>query len=1033
MIKRIRNSLISLLVVLVAFGAYRVVAVPLIEPAAKRFRSKGEELGSVDLASFRNRQVAEMQSLFPEDAWELKNPKIIQTSRGKILFDTYKNLGGGLIEMKPFTMIFYPSDSELSPVERTRRAVVVETEHGATLQFDEDLDLRRAEFGRLIGASIPGKVTIRSDNREPGEHDDLLVETQDVSLSEQLVATDAEVQFRLGENHGGGRQLRITLEGEEDTAAPSKGPQVAGIEKFSLLRDVRMTLNIAVDDAIRGGDEPETEEPEQTAPVTIVCQGPFSFDMKQYLIQFEKQVVVDRANLNAPSDRLTCEQLLLYLTTAEEDGTALPEPAQVADGKSIASQKLVAKRIEARGPHVVLDAQSSGAYAEGELLQYDFLTETVTLKGTQGALVRRDGSELVAPEILYRMLKGRTVGNFYARGKGHLSADLPEGDVRRVLAHWSEELRVYPDPERPETLVLAMRGNGHIEAVGLGSLDGQEVYAWVTEKQQNQQFVAMAQPAANGQGSGDDAGRFQPEKLLAIGDVRVDSPQLAADVQRLEMWFASAEPLPATVHAIPPVDHRVGRTTATVRQSMRPVIAASYNQRAGYPRRPNPTAPQQVAPIQQGPPQPAAQQEPPSKMHLTGGKLQAEVILRGREASLSQLVVEQNVTLSERRADSDDRPPLRVACDHLFLRQPNPTQALLTLTGEPAHVEAGGMGLDGGQIQLDRAANHLWIDGPGAMSVEGRAGEASPLAGSGAMRVVWTGRMDFDGQAAIVSQEVVARTEAQSLSTQWMQVRLNRRVDFANPQGDQRPEVATVDCRSGVLLESRETSGNQLISVTSMHVDRVLLNQRSGEVECTGPGEVISVRRGNPQQSGMLTGLQRGAPNPQAAPPAKDDQLTYLNVRFLDSITGNINRRQMSFNKEVRTVYGPVETWEDKIDVDEGLQLADSVVLLDCDRLNLAEVPGMDRESRFIELEAEGNAEVESQLYTATGHRITYAQAKETLTLEGNSRNDAKLYVRENVGKPWQTSEAKLIRYNTVTREVNVTAPRRVDILQVPQ
>lgn len=1022
-----------------AFGAYRVVAVPLIEPAATRFRSKGEELDGVDIASFRNRQVAEMQSLFPEGAWELDNPKIIQTSRGKLLFDTYKNLGDGLIEMKPFTMIFYPSNSELSSAERTRRAVVIETEHGATLRFDEDLDLRRAQFGRLIGASIPGKVLIRSDNREPGDHDDLLVETQDVSLSEQLVTTDAEVVFRLGENHGGGRQLRITLEGEGDDTGSTKGPQVAGIEKFSLLRDVRMTLNIAVDDAIRGGDEPETEEPEQTAPVTIVCQGPFSFDMKQYLIQFEQQVVVERANLNAPADRLDCEQLLLYLTTAEEDGTAMTEPAQVAAGKSITSQKLVAKRIEARGKHVVLNAHSSGAYAEGELLQYDFLTETVTLQGKQGALVRRDGSELVAPEILYRMLEGRTVGNFYARGKGHLSADLPEGDVRRVLANWTEELRVYPDTERPETLVLAMRGNGQIEAVGLGSLDGQEVYAWVTEKQQTQQFVAMAQPPANGQDGEADTSRFQPEKLLAIGDVQIESPQLEANVQRLEMWFASAEPLPATVNAVPPVDHRVGHAAGTVRQSMRPVIAASYNQQAGGPRQQRPVAPQQAAPFQQvqpfqqAAPQQVPQQQPPSKMHLTGGKLQAEVILRGREASLSQLVVEQDVTLTERRADSDERPPLRVTCDHLFLRQPDPTQALLTLTGEPAHVEAGGMGLDGGQIQMDRAKNHLWIDGPGVMAVEGRAGEASPLAGSGAMRVVWTGRMDFDGQAAVVSQEVVARTDAQSLSTQWMQVRLNRRVDFANPQNDQRPEVATVDCRSGVLLESRETTGNQLTSITTMRVDRVLLNQQSGEVECTGPGEVISVRRGNPQQSGMLTGLQRSVPDPQAAPQSDDDQLTYLNVRFLDSITGNINRRQMSFNKEVRTIYGPVKAWDEKIDVDQGLQLDESVVLLDCDQLNLAEVPGIDRESRFIELEAEGNAEVESLLYTATGHRITYTQAKEMLTLEGNSRNDAKLYMRENVGQPWQTSEAKLIRYNTVTREVNVTAPRRVDLLQVPQ
>lgn len=1059
--------------VLAAFGTYRVLAVPLIEPAAKRFHGSGDNFGGIDLEKFRERQAAEMQSLFPEGAWELKNPKIIETSRGKLLFETYKNIGDGVIEMQPFTMVFYPSDSEMSREERARRAVVIETERGATLQFDEDLDLRRAQFGRLIGAAIPGKVLIRSDNREVGPHDDLRVETRDVKLSEELVSTDAEVTFRLGENHGSGRQLRIMLEGEGEEDAPSQGPQVAGIEKFSLLRDVQMHLSIAVDNAFGSDDEPQPAEPEPESPVTIVCQGPFNFDMKEYLIQFEDQVVVERVNLNLPPDRLTCEELLLYLTTAAADGSPMAAPTPAAEGKSIASQKLVAKSIEARGPHVVLDAGSSGAHAEGESLQYDFVTETITLQAANGALIRHDGSELVAPEILYRMLEGRAFGNFYAHGKGHLSANLPETDVRQILANWTEEVRVYPDPEHPDVLIMAMRGNGHIEAPGMGSLDGQEVYAWVIEKQPTGQIVAAAGPLNQPQGGMLASGRFEPEKLLAIGDVQIDAPQLNAAVERLEMWFATGPPLPKTVNTFPQAQPQVDQMTGAVHHSMRPVILASYNPQAGGFRQQTVAAPQQQVPVQRLPfqqapfqqqpfQQPPVQQQPPlqaplqqspvrqapmqqlpvqepptsppTKMYLTGGKLQAEVLLRGSEPTLSQLVVERDVTLAERRSGPNERPPLKVTCDHLFLRQPNPTQALLTLTGEPAHVEAGGMGLDGGQIQLDRAKNHLWIDGPGVMSVEGRANEAAatgPLAAGGPMRVVWAGRMDFDGQAAIVSEEVVARTDAQSLTTEWMQVRLDRRVDFANPQSDQQPEVATVDCRGGVLLESKETTPTgQLASVTTMQVKRVLLDQRSGEVECTGPGEVISIRRGGVQSNGMLAGLQRNAPQ---QPPANNDELTYLNVRFLRSITGNLHRRQMSFNDEVRTVYGPVPSWDATINVEESAQLGESVVLMTCDRLNLAEVPGIDRESRFVELEAVGNSVVEALLYTARAHRITYAQAKDALTLEGNSRNDAQLFLRQNVGGRWQETEAKLIRYRPSTGEVDIDAPSRLDILQVPQ
>ena len=47
---------------------------------------------------------------------------------------------------------------------------------------------------------------------------------------------------------------------------------------------------------------------------------------------------------------------------------------------------------------------------------------------------------------------------------------------------------------------------------------------------------------------------------------------------------------------------------------------------------------------------------------------------------------------------------------------------------------------------------------------------------------------------------------------------------------------------------------------------------------------------------------------------------------------------------------------------------------------------------RAIELYALGNAKVEGVEYKALGHRITYAQAKEVLTLEGDGRIPAELF-----------------------------------------
>ena len=46
---------------------------------------------------------------------------------------------------------------------------------------------------------------------------------------------------------------------------------------------------------------------------------------------------------------------------------------------------------------------------------------------------------------------------------------------------------------------------------------------------------------------------------------------------------------------------------------------------------------------------------------------------------------------------------------------------------------------------------------------------------------------------------------------------------------------------------------------------------------------------------------------------------------------------------------------------------------------------------RAVELEALGNAVVENITFTARGNRITYAEAKDLLILEGNGRSDAEL------------------------------------------
>ena len=97
------------------------------------------------------------------------------------------------------------------------------------------------------------------------------------------------------------------------------------------------------------------------------------------------------------------------------------------------------------------------------------------------------------------------------------------------------------------------------------------------------------------------------------------------------------------------------------------------------------------------------------------------------------------------------------------------------------------------------------------------------------------------------------------------------------------------------------------------------INLQSGELTAAGPGWMTSVRRGsaNPLRAGDA-GRTPAAPTGQDAPAGRDDsRLEYLRVRYRGSITGNVHQRQMTFHDQVRTTYGPVDTWDSTLETDD--------------------------------------------------------------------------------------------------------------------
>ena len=71
-------------------------------------------------------------------------------------------------------------------------------------------------------------------------------------------------------------------------------------------------------------------------------------------------------------------------------------------------------------------------------------------------------------------------------------------------------------------------------------------------------------------------------------------------------------------------------------------------------------------------------------------------------------------------------------------------------------------------------------------------------------------------------------------------------------------------------------------------------------------------------------------------------------------------------------------------------------------------------------LEALGNTVVEGTTFTARGNRITYAEAKDLLILEGDGRNDAELFRQLQPGAPRDHHAAQEILYWPKTKQFRI-------------
>lgn len=983
----------ALVVLVLSYGSYALAIAPWFEPPPIERKPENNEPAPLPPPVKDNEE--ELAALFPADHWVRKNPKIFETDLCKLLIKDYKPLPDGDLELDGCVLIFYSGGRKMAGTEAASRGrpIILEAP-SAKLTFDRAVDFKRAEFGRVQKGTLVGDVVIHSPPTAPGARDNLLVRTRAVWLDRQSIRTSNDVEFQYGDSSGKGRILEIGLRSDppgEKKAPKSKygAVQTVALQHLDYFRIVTAGQGL-LNDAMPGASgKTVTNEP---TPIEVTCKGEFSFDVVAQLARFERQVQVRRLLPEAPPDQLHCEELLLAFV--ERKTLASPSTREGATAEDPLAGRLA--RMVAIGTPAVLNAPSSGVHAVAAFMEYSVADRYVTLKSdkqTPQATLRQGEQHFTAPQLHYKLAAEGRLGQLHASGPGELRMVQERGTERQIItARWQKELQI--QRQEPDH-VISLLDAASVTIDPMGRFDGNELHLWVTEVAVPPQTAIQDATQAEKAKEQKPKVTLVPDRMLAIGNVRVVSQQLDVDTPRLEAWFINLPAEPAQMQPLAPpqrIREPVQRTSFTPDDAPQGTIRNVI-------RPPN-----------------------EQKFRVSGGKIQLRAVVRGRTFELEDLNIDGQAMIDETRTPEPGQEPIFMRGDLLELRQGTSPDATVQISGHPAEVGGRGMWLAGGKIDVFRGRNEMRIDGPGeatmpagqGLEVGGQQPEFRPNQPPQKMHIVWQQRLLFDGLTARFSGDVQIRTATQVALCPALEATLSQRFDFQAMGAQPQPQLARVFLDGGmpgVYIENRGLNEfSEQISREKVKVRNLTIDRLAGKMHGTGPGWVNTVRRGS-----SMPGAPGGPPPPNQSIPAKEP-LTSVHVAFEKEMVGDMARRQVEFHQHVLTTYSPANNFNDFLVADPLANLLEGMILLESDMLTVREL--VEPPNRWFEMEATGHTTVRGTKADVNAPIITYSSAKETLILRGDGRARAKVWMSRLPGQAPNWIDAEELRYNLRSGEL---------------
>jgi hypothetical protein len=257
-----------------------------------------------------------------------------------------------------------------------------------------------------------------------------------------------------------------------------------------------------------------------------------------------------------------------------------------------------------------------------------------------------------------------------------------------------------------------------------------------------------------------------------------------------------------------------------------------------------------------------------------------------------------------------------------------------------------------------------------------------------------------------------------------------------------------------VTASFQQQDAGGIVSQQRMELKSLVANRQTGQMEGDGPGRIESVHLatgssllasgsgnrfpGNPAVATgpvRVKGLVQAKGSVRLAGPFQ--RLRFLRVDFVRGIRGNLIRREVHALGQVKAIYGPVDSWQQRLQRSLQEGPGEHTVWITSDQLGVFESPlarlqqpgrsGSQR-SGALELVAEGHVIIEGKApeqgaFTARADRATYDQLKTMFVLEGDP---ATLTRQPFVGGPPSESSAQKLIYWHSTGEMKIEGLKRL-------